>query len=356
MNRISNYIFPLSFVLLLATAGGCTKSDSDTEYSGTGSPTVKEPSSDIFATADHMGVNYGPFHFDGQNSGSAIPLSQIQADLDLIARNFKFIRTYTVDNGMDKVPQEAASRGIEVSLGVHCTPNDQVKTKADIDLAVSVTSQYPTTVTSIVVGNETNQDGPNYVSDAEVAAYMDYAKQKMNAASLSGISVSSCITGVGGLPGGSGNDHACPLIMQRCRDLNLAGDRVIFMTIYPYYGQKYNSQNHPSDIGGNMNWSYQNGMAQAEQLGLDVVIGEIGWPSQGNDQNMENPGNESLNFTATLNWINGINDYKKAFNTLWFSMFDEPWKTNEPFGVGPYWGLYAKNGATQPKFTIPKLR
>ncbi len=315
-----------------------------------------EPRQDIFIASGHMGVNYGPFHYDGQNPGTQVPLTQIQADLTLIAQTFTFIRTYTVANGMDQVVPAAAALGIQVALGVYCYPGDSVSTKADIDLAVSRAAGYPTFVTAIVIGNETNVDGPNYVGDSTVAGYMYYAKQQLTAASLTGITVSSCITGVGGFPGGISPSHGCPQIMQNCVSLNSQGDQVIFMTIYPYYGQKYNGQNTPSDISGNMQWSHDNGMAQAEALGLDVVIGEIGWPSTGNDSTMENAGNEGLNFAATLLWINGSNIYSESYNTLWFSMFDEPWKTGEPFNVGPYWGLYAANGATQPKFTIPPLQ
>ncbi|MEI6884725.1 MAG: glycosyl hydrolase family 17 protein [Bacteroidota bacterium] len=353
--KINQHIIAFSAILsVIAITVGCTKKQS-TADSMLPTQQPAEPKQDIFSAAVHMGVNYGPFHYANQNPGTQIPLSQIQSDLALIGTTFSFIRTYTVANGMDQVVPESASLGIQVAVGVYCYPGDSVSTQADINLAVSRAAAYPSTVTAIVVGNETNIDGPNYVNDSTVAGYMNYASQKLIAAGLTGITVSSCITGVGGLPGGSGNNHGCPQIMQKCASLNAQGDKVIFMTIYPYYGQKYNNQNTPSNIAGNMQWSHDNGMAQAEALGLDVVIGEIGWPSQGNDPTMENATNEGLNFTATLAWINGTNIYNQSYNTLWFSMFDEPWKTGEPFGVGPYWGLYAANGATQPKFTIPSL-
>ncbi|MEI8006847.1 MAG: glycosyl hydrolase family 17 protein [Bacteroidota bacterium] len=351
MNLKQDIIKIFVIISMIAVTASCAK-----EKSTVDNKQPVEPVQDIFFAKEHMGVNYGPFHYNGQNPGTQVPLTQIQTDLTLIANTFNFIRTYTVANGMDQVVPEAAARSIQVALGVHCYPNDTVSTKADIDLAVSRTAAFPSAVTAIVVGNETNLDGPNYVNDSTVAGYMDYVKQKLTAAGLTGITVSSCITGTGGLPGVTGNSHPCPQIMQRCVSLNSQGDQVIFMTIYPYYGQKYGGQNTPSDISGNMQWSHDNGMAQAEVLGLGVVIGEIGWPSSGNDSTMENAGNEGLNFAATLLWINGSNIYSKSYNTLWFSMFDEPWKTGEPFNVGPYWGLYAANGATQPKFTIPPLQ
>ena len=342
-------ILALAGILLLT---GCKSKSTDQVTT----PIIQEPLSDIFTAQEHMGVNYGPFHYSNQNSGSTIPLSQIQADLDIIARNFHFIRTYTVRQGMDKVVPEAAARGIEVALGVYCDPTSGIATKADIDIAVNMAKQYTTTVTAIVVGNETNLAGgnTNYVEDATVAGYMDYAKTQMTANGITGVTVSSCITGTGGLEGGSGISKPCPRILEKCRDLNAPGDKVIFMTIYPYYGQKNNNVNKPSDIAGNMQWSHDNGMVQAETTyGLDVIIGEIGWPSNGNDVNMENAANEGLNYSTTLKWVNGTNIYNKSYNTLWFAIFDEPWKTSEEFGVGPYWGIYGPDGATSPKFVIP---
>ena len=101
-------------------------------------------------------------------------------------------------------------------------------------------------------------------------------------------------------------------------------------------------------------------MSNAEKnFDLCVVIGEIGWPS-GTDNNgtktaRENPVNEGINFKASLRWVDGKNFLNKAYNSFWFEMFDEPWKKNEPKGVGPSWGIYEQNGAQTPKFTIPPL-
>jgi exo-beta-1,3-glucanase (GH17 family) len=341
-------IVVVSFLAILAFS--CKKS------STTENPIIAEAFDDIFLAAQHMGVNYGPYHFDGQAPGTAIPVSQIQADLSSIAQHFKFLRTYTVEDGMDQVIPEAAAKNLQVCVGIYCNPGNDARTKADIDLAVSQASKHPGTVTAFVIGNETNLNGPNYVPDDKVASLMDYAKQKITAANLTDVSVTSCITGTGGLSGGMGDSHACQAIMGKCRDLNDAGNRIILMTIYPYYGQKTNGLNTPSDISGNMSWSYDNGMKQAiSAYGLSVIIGEIGWPSQGNDPAMENNANEGLNFVASLHWINGNNGQNQAYNTFWFSMFDEPWKTNEPYGIGPYWGIYPSNGSTQSKFTIPVL-
>jgi exo-beta-1,3-glucanase (GH17 family) len=39
------------------------------------------------------------------------------------------------------------------------------------------------------------------------------------------------------------------------------------------------------------------------------------------------------------------------FDTYWFEMFDEPWKTQEG-PQGPHWGLYTSGSNPQPKFVF----
>lgn len=63
---------------------------------------------------------------------------------------------------------------------------------------------------------------------------------------------------------------------------------------------------------------------------------------------------KKINFSTTLDWIDGDNIYYQAYNTFWFEMFDEPWKTSSP--IEAYWRLYGKNNAQTPKFTIPNLQ
>ena len=52
-----------------------------------------------------------------------------------------------------------------------------------------------------------------------------------------------------------------------------------------------------------MKWSYDNGMKQVEALNKSVIIGEIGWPSQGGRETSVQ--NEELNYKATDKWVRG---------------------------------------------------
>lgn len=338
-------------VLLFFVIVSCKNESSDTP-----SPEAQEVEKDVFASVEHLGVCYGPYHNDGQAPlDTAISKAQMEADLTLISKNFDFFRTYTVADSMDQVVGIAASLGLELALGAHCYPDDSVTTIAEIDKAIMAAKQHPSTVMCIVIGNETNlkYQNPNYVPPAKVAEYMDYAHTKMIAEGLD-MPLSACITGTGADDKNTypHEDYAGP-ILQKCKDLNKVHHRLIFLTIYPYFGAGSN----PANIDGNMQWSYEHGMSNAEDnFDLCVMIGEIGWPSanDGKPTSRENVANMETNFKASLNWVDGKNIYNKAYNSFWFEMFDEPWKVK--YGpIESYWGLYEKNGAQTPKFPIPDL-
>ncbi len=350
---------PIFMVLMLFVIASCNKDNDSTPEN----PNILEAKKDVIATLEHMGICYGPYHKSGQAPGTSVPLQQIDTDLTIIAEHFDFFRTYTVADNMDKVVGVAASKNLQVALGVHCYTTAQggaAKTKADIDKAITATKGNINTVVCIIVGNETNfgkGSNPNYVDPSIVAGYMEYTKTKINEAGIS-LPITSCLSA-----GGADKNSAeyAPAILEKCRDLNKKEHKIVMINIYPYYGQVYNYVNNnmpvtPGDISGNMNWSFDNqGIKAAEaQYGLAVIIGEIGWPTGGTFE-FQTVANSELNFKTTLDWINGNNRDHQAYNTFWFEMFDEPWKKNEPNGAGPHWGLYQSNGQT-PKFNIPNLR
>lgn len=348
MKRFFKFQMKITLILIIFFMISCKK-DKNTDT------TIQETPHDLFSAPEHLGICYGPYHYD-----SLVPLkqtiskAQIEGDLDLISKHFGFLRTYTVADGMDQVVGIAAAKGLEVSLGVNCYPGDASTTKSDIEKAIAVAKLHPSTVMCLAIGNETNKKGPTFVEPSIVAGYMDYAHTKMAAAGLS-IPLTACITGTG-----AQNPHTIDTtievyageILQKCKDLNKPQHQVVLLTIYPYWG---NSQ--PDNIDVSMKWSYENGMSNCEDnFGLTVLIGEIGWPSAngGVHTSRENVTNLKNNFAVSLSWVNGTNFLNKAYNSFWFEMFDEPFKIAEN-GVGPYWGIYEKGGNETPKFAVPKL-
>ena len=72
--------------------------------------------------------------------------------------------TYTVENGLDKVPELASKVGLKVIIGIWLG-RDRVKNAALAGTAVALARKYQRTVTSVVVGSEVLLRGEMTVAD-----------------------------------------------------------------------------------------------------------------------------------------------------------------------------------------------
>jgi exo-beta-1,3-glucanase (GH17 family) len=65
-----------------------------------------------------VGVNYGPFHKDGQAPGTPITDSQFLADLGIMAGKFTYIKTYGLDTAsrLDQLVPLASQNSINVNF------------------------------------------------------------------------------------------------------------------------------------------------------------------------------------------------------------------------------------------------
>ena len=100
-------------------------------------------------------VSYAPFRDDQTplNPDLIVSPEQIQEDLIELAKISQCVRTYSVDNGLDKVPELASKVGLNVLLGVWIGDNRQ-KNALLSDTAIALAREYPDTVKAIIVGNE----------------------------------------------------------------------------------------------------------------------------------------------------------------------------------------------------------
>ncbi len=111
-------------------------------------------------------VSYAPFRGDQTPHDQTLIVSpdQIAEDLAELAKITKCIRTYSIDNGLDQVPELASRAGLKVLLGVWIG-RDRAKNALLIDTAVSLVKDHPGTVTAIIVGSEVLLRGEMIVSD-----------------------------------------------------------------------------------------------------------------------------------------------------------------------------------------------
>jgi exo-beta-1,3-glucanase (GH17 family) len=100
-------------------------------------------------------VSYAPFRGDQtpMNQQLIVSPEQIEEDLTDLAKISQCVRTYSVDNGLDKVPELAAKVGLKVLLGVWIG-NEPRKNAFLADTAIALANAYPGTVQAIIVGNE----------------------------------------------------------------------------------------------------------------------------------------------------------------------------------------------------------
>src|SRR6202045_2039881 len=130
-------------------------------------------------------VSYAPFR-DMQTPLSPtthIGPEQIAQDLARLAKISDCVRTYSIENGLDQVPELAAKVGLKVIQGIWLGSN-RLKNLAQISTGVRLPQDYPATITSLVVGNEVLLRGEMTQSDlaatirsvkAQVAVPVTYA-------------------------------------------------------------------------------------------------------------------------------------------------------------------------------------
>ena len=113
-------------------------------------------------------VSYAPFR--GQQTPlvatTEIAPEQIAEDLAQLAKISKCVRTYSIENGLDRLPALAAKVGLKVIQGIWLG-NNRLKNLAQISIAIRLAKEYPDVITALVVGNEVLLRGEMTASDLD---------------------------------------------------------------------------------------------------------------------------------------------------------------------------------------------
>jgi exo-beta-1,3-glucanase (GH17 family) len=288
-----------------------------------------------------MHVCYSPYHRISSAPPAGVTEADVDADMKIVSSYFQQIRTYGVDGGNQWNVDKARKYNIrEMAVGVWVFPGNPSATNAQIDMAigqlVAAAKKYGGfRHIDLVIGNEVNRTDVAVYSAADILNGMAYAKQAAKVISiLDSVYVTTCFSGTVLEPGKPDAAKWLPVV-DACDERTL-------LTVYPWYGGA-----PPNNINAQMQWSWDNGLKQVQARSKEVVIAEIGWPSAGGrDTSVQN---ERINYETTKAWVTRGNPMNIQFNTYWFEMFDEPWKTKEG-PQGPYWGLFTSGPNPQPKF------
>ena len=266
-------------------------------------------------------VSFSPINPSRNGEVDKTTEKQIRSDLAAVAPYTRAVRTYSVSNGLDLVPQLASEYGLRVTLGVWIN-NWEEQNEREVETAVAL-AKHHRNIESIIVGNEAvfrsqalHKQDPNEVvrnliakiqrvkrevtvpvSTAEVPnVWLEYPQL---ASSVDYIAV-HVLPYWEGLPGSAAVDHA--------------------LAIYEKLRQTY--------------------------PGKRIVIAEFGWPSAGLNRKDAVP--------SPLIQAEVVRDFISRADALGIDYsiveaFDQPWKTNEG-SVGPYWGIF--NADRHPKFSF----
>ena len=82
-----------------------------------------------------------------------IDVRQIDEDLAQLKQVTGCIRTYSIDHGLDQIPEVARRHGLKVMQGLWLSSLPDLSRK-QIEGAVALAKRYPEVITAVIVGNE----------------------------------------------------------------------------------------------------------------------------------------------------------------------------------------------------------
>lgn len=266
-------------------------------------------------------VSYAPYHRPGQTplvESSRIEREQIAADLAALAKITGCVRLYSIDQGLDQVPELARPLGLQVLLGAWIG-YEKPKNARELERAIALANANTDVVRALIVGNEvllrrerTEDEMRELIRHARAHArvpvtYADvwefWTRHDSLAAEVDFVTV-----------------HILPFWEDEPVDIELALEHVA------------DTRRH---VGEHF-------------AGKKILIGETGWPSAGRQREESKP--------SRVNQARYVREFvHRAHAEGWdynlIEAIDQPWKRRLEGTVGGYWGMLDA-GHLQPKFPL----
>jgi exo-beta-1,3-glucanase (GH17 family) len=253
-------------------------------------------------------VSYAPFHGPQTpiDPTTHIEPAQIDEDLAQLALITDCVRTYSVDFGLDYVPQAARKHGLNLLLGLWLSSRPE-RNQFQITRGIALVKEFPDVIRAVVVGNETILRGE--ISPAALADTLRSVKAQ----------VQKPVTYADVWE-----------FWLRNRELASAVD---FVTIHilPYWEDLPIPAEHAADHVASIRKR-----AAAAFPDKEIVIGESGWPSAGRMREGALPSrsNQARILRDIIARGKGEN-----FHVNVIEAYDQPWKRYLEGTVGGHWGL-----------------
>ena len=254
-------------------------------------------------------ISYAPFrdHQTSLSPATQVSREQIAEDLAQLAKISDCVRTYATDLGLDQIPELAAKAGLKVIQGIFLDRNRQ-KNLTQISTGIRLAREYPGTIIALVVGNEV------------------LLRKEMTASDLAATirSIKAQVT--------------VPVTYADVWEFWLSNrelyDAVDFVTIHilPYW------ENVPvrAEFAAAHADAIRRRIASVFP-GKEILIGEIGWPSEGRMRESALPSrtNQARVISEVLDLAR-----RENFRVNLFEAYDESWKREIEGTVGGSWGLF----------------
>jgi exo-beta-1,3-glucanase (GH17 family) len=284
---------------------------------GMGQPVPMPPSP--LASGDKLTcISYTPFHGDQApfTWDLHIPDEQIASDLKSLSQTTACVRTYSARGAQGRVTRFAAGLGLKVLQGVWLGRN-LADNRREIEAALTLARRYPGTVEALIVGNEVLLRGE--LPAARIKSYLEEVKRR------SGL----------------------PVTYADVWEFWLRSPELVpatnFVTIHilPYWEDKpvaaEDAIKHVREVREKVATAFG---------GKEILIGEVGWPSEGRmrDGALPSPANQARVLTDVVAAAK-----QDGWKVNLIEAFDQPWKRLLEGTVGGYWGLY-DDARREPKF------
>ena len=265
-------------------------------------------------------VAYSPSHTFNDYQRMHVPPEQIDRDLRQLSRITGHIRTYTVDSGLDRVPEIARRYGLIVSMGIWIS-QDLDENEKQITLGIKTALANRRVIDRVIVGNETQLEG--YVTPEQLIEYI----ARVRAALPARIKVTT----------------AEPWTTWLLNPEVAESVDVIFVHLLPYW-----ENTHITGAIGFVDRAFDT--MKKTFPATPIIIGEAGWPSEGRTRGSAeaSTANEAYFVRAFVH-----DAMEKGYDYYLMEGFDQPWKNRGEGAVGAYWGLF--DAAGNPKFFFTGL-
>jgi exo-beta-1,3-glucanase (GH17 family) len=270
---------------------------------------VQMPASPLGAGEKLYCLSYAPFR-EGQNPlgpGTKIEPRQIDDDLSRLSRLTNCVRTYSVEHGLDRIPEIARRHGMKVLHGLWLSGLAD-KNREQVETTIALAKQFPDVIQAVFVGNEVLLRGE--MSSTDLARTIRYVKSQIP------------------MPVSYADVWEFWL---RHRDVTEAVD---FVTIHilPYWEdfpiRARDAAAHVDSIRKRVVAAFPD---------KQVLLGEAGWPSAGRMREgaLPSPVNQARVLHEVLAAAKNGN-----YQVNLIEAFDQPWKRQLEGTVGSHWGLF----------------